>query len=141
MPKVTGLRTTARKAKAVPFDAVKYAWNVAHSRVRKANMPVTLADHEAAEREARKTLDERLEGRNRNFETVPEISEIEGDYLPGSQYAADLARGCTLDAADEEVSDIRDWARDIIDEVEGWQTIATDLLMFKAKLLATKKAA
>jgi hypothetical protein len=138
---VTSLRTKARKAKALPFDPVKYAWNVAHSRVRKADRPVTLADHEAAEREARKTLDERLEGRNKNFETVPEISELEGDYLEG-EYAAEMAAGrMSLDAADEEVSDIRDWARDIIDEVEGWQTIATDLLMLKAKLAGKKKAA
>ena len=136
MPKVTALR----KAR-VPFDPVKYAWNVAHSRVRKADRPVTLADHEAAEREARKTLDERLEGRNKNFETVPEIEEMEGDYLEG-EYAAEMAAGSmSLDAADEEVSDIRDWARDIINEVEGWQTIATDLLMLKAKIAGKKKVA
>ena len=43
MPKVTALR----KAR-VPFDPVKYAWNVAHSRVRKADRPVTLADQKLA---------------------------------------------------------------------------------------------
>ena len=72
MPKVTALR----KAR-VPFDPVDYAWNVAHGpglapcKVRKADMPVTLADHEAAEREARKPLDERLEGRNEKLRDSP----------------------------------------------------------------------
>lgn len=111
------------------FDPLDYAWNVAHGpglapcKVRKADMPVTLADHEAAEREARKTLDERLEGRNRDVETVSDMEAI---------YEA----GCLSD----EASNLADWGFDIHCEARAWEKIAQDLLDFKAKATAKKAA-
>ncbi|HXR25603.1 MAG TPA: hypothetical protein VN742_09605 [Candidatus Binataceae bacterium] len=123
------------------FDAKKYAWNVAHSRVKKAERPVTLADHEAAEREARELFNERLEGRNRNYEALPEIVEFEAEFLEGDD-AAEIAAGRLVPCIDGEATDFADWGRDIAAEAEGWQKIATDFLMFKAKeIAATKKAA
>jgi hypothetical protein len=43
------------------FNAKEYAWAIAHwKRTEKPEPPVTLADHEAAEREARKLIETRL---------------------------------------------------------------------------------
>jgi hypothetical protein len=59
------------------FNAKEYAWAIAHrKRTEKPEPPVTLADHEAAEREARQLIETRLRDGCENH-TIPEISELE----------------------------------------------------------------
>jgi hypothetical protein len=111
-----------QKTNLTVFHAENYAWAVAHSDVSRLARPVTLADHEAAEREARKILDRRLTGEGRcDYDTVPEISEIEAGEDEG------------------QVDALADWGQDIENEARGWEKIANDLIAFKAK--AAKKAA
>ena len=96
------------------FNAKEYAWAIAHGKkTRKAERPVTLADHEAAEREARQLIETRLSDGCEN-DTIPEISEL--DYF---EYVEDA------------VCSIRDWAGNINEEAAGWAEIAEDLRDFK----------
>jgi hypothetical protein len=61
------------------FNAKEYAWAIAHGkRTKMPERPVTLADHEAAEREARQLIETRLSDGCEN-DTIPEISEL--DYF------------------------------------------------------------
>ena len=97
------------------FNAKEYAWAIAHGEVTKeSERPVTLADHEAAEREARQLIETRL----RDGCAIPEISELEENR--------------------EEAVSIPIWGQDLLVEAEGWEEIVQDLLIFKAK---QKKAA
>jgi hypothetical protein len=97
------------------FNAKEYAWAIAHGKkTKKSERPVTLADHEAAEREARQLIETRL----RDGCAIPEISELEEDR--------------------EEAVSIQIWGQDLVAEAEGWEEIVVDLLIFKAK---QKKAA
>ena len=99
------------------FNAAEYAWAIAHKHVtKKSERPVTLADHEAAEREARQLIETRLSDGCED-DTIPEISELEENG----------------DSADNAIISIRDWGADINEEAEGWAKIAQDLLDFKAK--------
>jgi hypothetical protein len=82
-------------------------------KTKKSERPVTLADHEAAEREARQLIETRLSDGCEN-DTIPEISEL--DYF---EYIEDA------------VCSIRDWAGDINKEAAGWAEIAEDLRDFK----------
>ena len=100
------------------FNAKEYAWAIAHrKRTEKPEPPVTLADHEAAEREARQLIETRLRDGCENH-TIPEISELEENR--------------------EEAMSIPIWGQDLVAEAEGWEEIVVDLLIFKAK---QKKAA
>ena len=103
------------------FNTKEYAWAVAHGkRTKMSGMPVTLADHEAAEREARQLIETRLsDGCGKH--TIPEISEL--DYF---------------EFVEDSICSIRDWAGNINEEAAGWAEIAEDLRDFKAK---QKKAA
>ncbi len=102
------------------FNAEEYAWAIAHGKVtKKSERPVTLADHEAAEREARQLIETRLSDGCED-DTIPEISELEERD----------------DCAEHALMSITDWGLDIAAEAEGWQKIAEDLLTFKKKAAA-----
>jgi hypothetical protein len=105
------------------FNAEQYAFSIAHwpNKVKKSERPVTLADYEEAERQARELILCRLSN-GPDDDTLPEISEIEAD--DGS------ARLCA--------DTIRDWGQDVVDEATGWERVAQDLLDFKAKLAKAK---
>jgi hypothetical protein len=99
------------------FNAEDYAWAIAHKHVtKKSERPVTLADHEAAERAARQLIEARLSDGCED-DTIPEISELEEGIV----------------SPEGAICSIRDWGADINEEAEGWQIIAQDLLDFKAK--------
>jgi hypothetical protein len=100
----------------VTFNAKEYAWAIAHREFTKEfERPVTLADHEAAEREARRLIETRLS--DGCADTIPEISEA----LEYFEYVEDA------------ICSIRDWAREVNEEAVGWAEIAEDLRDFKAK--------
>ncbi len=102
------------------FNPKAYALAIAHGDdedTEKSGRPVTLADHEAAEREARQLLEASLN--SGCDDEIPEMSELEG-------YRDVEAAVCS----------IQDWGRNIEAEAEGWVRIAQDLLTFKKKKAA-----
>lgn len=112
------------------FDVQSYirklgqaSWQSTPDKVKKSDRPVTLADYEAAEREARKAITYRLDN--------PPVS------------SADLSPIETMieleDDGGSEAYDICDYGIDLIGEVRAWQKCAADLLAFKNK--RTKKKA
>jgi hypothetical protein len=106
------------------FNAKEYAWAIAHGKsTMKYERPVTLADHEAAEREARQLIKTRLSDGGCEDATIPEISEL--DYF---EYVEDSI--CSIR---DWAGNIRDWAGNINEEAAGWAEIAEDLRDFKAK--------
>jgi hypothetical protein len=104
------------------FNAKEYAWAIAHwgKATKTSGRPVTLADHEAAEREARQLIQTRLSDGCED-DTIPEISELE-----------------YIEYVDDAICSIREWGANIAKEAAGWAEIAQDLRDFKAN---QKKAA
>lgn len=115
------------------FNAHDYWLAIAHDgKAKKSERPVTLANHEEAERVARQYLADRLADGCED-DTVPELSEL---------YVEDAERGenSTLDLGDR-VYLIADYGRDITSETEAWARIAEDLLAFRRKQTKGRKKA
>lgn len=82
------------------------------SLANRPTSPVTLADHEAAEAEAKRQLDARIDGPDEN---APELE----DFDEGQE---------AIDAT----ANIRQWAVDVIVDAKVWEFVAQGLLDFKA---------
>jgi hypothetical protein len=78
--------------------------------------PVTLAEHQAAELEARRILDSRIDS---PAQDTPELDEEITDV-----------------GAHHSTSEIRQWAADVILDCKVWEYVAQDVLDFKATIEA-----
>jgi len=127
------------------FNAKKYAWAIAHGvqdydddGLPESERPVTLGEHQAAEREARHLVEARM-------------SYVDEDFLLQSSthdgFILNVPLNVILNVPEaskfETYRDIADpvvplerWARDLLEEIEGWEFIAGEFLSFKKKKVA-----